>query len=394
MKRLPFLTLLLGLPLALSAQPIEEEILLETPTYEIEVIEAPTPTVESTPMIPLGDPKPVNEQLTPAATPQPVASETTTASGTVFKFSPAVALKPLGYQEGNRFYTTFSPSASLSADFGTASGKTVAFSLGYTFIWQEFLDKTNGTDRYFEHDTALGLGYDFSDNLSGSLDFGFNYSLRANPNDREFTILSSDSATMTYKVNDQFSTKFGIAADIFVLPDGAILSSSQGIPSDADDIQQGNFGLDPGLGGSNDDIVLFENTYWVNNQLVLGGNYKAPSGTGVGLTYNPVLYTFTNDSSLDWRGHVISLSLSQDAPWEGGSFSLTNQLRLRGYQATTIDSGELKRDQRNRLTLAYSQKITDNVSGKLWYRWQMTSNNGTDEWTPANYLFVQTSFSF
>lgn len=407
MKKTSLFTLFLVLPMVVHAQPVEEEITNDTPTYEIEVIESPAQiekpqTIE--PVVPLGQTE--NKQIQPTAIEpigeiaKPVAPESSTstdASGNTWNFGAGISVKPIGYNGYEKeTYGEISPNASLGTTFTTGAGKKISFDLGYAFIWDEFYDKSKGTDRYFEHDSSLGLGMDITDKWSTSLGLGFNYSVRANPNDREFTIISGNSLKFSYKATDAFSAYLGYGIDLFNLPDGAIYDSSIGIPSDIDDVRQGDFTFDDSGFFNNfsaTDEVIQPNSWWANNKAKLGMSYAIPKGPKINLDYDFVFETFNNSSGLDWNGHYITLKLSQSA-WEGGSISLKNNLRLRNYQSKTIDAGDLKKDQRNRTDLAISQQITDQIGVTAWYRLQMTSDNSTSKWTPAHNWFLQTSFSF
>lgn len=390
--------MILALPLAAIAQPMEEEISTDSTTYEIEVIESPS----AQPMVPttLGQPttnevntfEPIGESLEPA--PKPQAQEISTDSGSSLSFAPRLGIRAVGYNGYEKeTYGRFSPGFDLSTDFPTSNNKPISLGLDYTFVWDEFYDKSRGTDRYFEHDANASLGYGISDLWSANLGLGFNYSLRANPNDREFTVISTNALTFTYKATTDLSVTFGYGAQFWIFPDGAIFSSDLGIPGDIDDVRQGDITFDDGFAIGADDELIDPQSYFINNSAKVKLAYRIPKGPKIVLDYSGIFETFNNNPSLDWNGHIITLGLSQSA-WEGGTVSIKNNLRLRNYQAKTIDSGALRKDQRNRTDISVSQKINDNISVTAWYRLQLTSFNGTAEWTPANFWFLGTNFGF
>ncbi|MCB0272093.1 MAG: hypothetical protein KDD46_03660 [Bdellovibrionales bacterium] len=404
MKKFAVFTLIALLPMVGFTQPVEEEITSDSPVYEIEVIESPTQVEKPQVIEPVQLGKetptevktiePIGEILTPAKV-ESVSEES--SSGTKWNFAPGLSVSPLAYNGGEKqTYGEFSPNASLSSEFLTGTGKKVGFNLGYTFIWQEFYDKSQGTDRYFEHDTALGLSLDITDKFSSSLSLDFNYSLRANPSDREFTIFSPNSLYFSYKATNELTTTFGYAVDIFNFPDGAILGSDLGIPSDQDDVRQGDFTFDPTTSGaplSSSTTEVLPNSWFMNNKARMGATYAIPKGPKVNLDYDYVFATLANNDAFDWKGHYIALKLSQSA-WKGGSVSIKNQLRLQNFQTATIDSGALKKAQRNRTDLMISHQVTDNIGITAWYRLQMTHSNAGAKWTPTHFWFLQTSFSF
>lgn len=398
MKHLLTIAIVWALPFTLWAQPVEEEIQFETPIYEIEVIESPQDIQRSSQIAPLGaTPGPVLNQLEPigeVAKPGVIEQDSGPSS---WNFSPSLGIKALGYNANEKEpYGEIAPGASLSTDFLTGSGKKVGFNVGYTFMWQEFYDKSQGTARYFEHDSSLGLNMPINDTLSVALNLGFNYSVRANPNDREFTIFSGDSLKFTAKATEQLSFNFGYGVDFFNFPDGATFGSSVGIPSDVDDVRQGDLTFDDAVfGGMFDsgDVQLESSTWYANNKAMLGTSYAIPKGPKLSLGYDYVFATLTNADSTDWKGHFVTFGLSQSA-WEGGSISISNQLRLQNFQTATIPTGEFKTAQRNRTNISISQKVTDQFSLTAWYRLQMTNSNAVNEWTPLHFWFLQANFSF
>ncbi|MCB1197713.1 MAG: hypothetical protein KDK51_05010, partial [Deltaproteobacteria bacterium] len=357
MKKTSLFTLLvLALPLLVQAQPVEEEITDDAPTYEIEVIESPEQIEEAQniePVVPLGSEtenkqvnmEPIGEVVTPEKIAETAAPEEKAQSGDIWNFSAGIGLKPLFIvaPKGKPVasYAEVTPNISLSSSFYTGTGRKFDFSLDYGFLWDEYYDKADGTLRGFEHDTTLGLGMDITDKFATKLTLHANYNFGVSQNETSLpTWLSFSSLNFTHKTTEELSLNFGYGADYSNNPRGAIYSSSLGIPNDLDDIRAGNFGFSPDGQAGVDDIVLAPNTFFINNKARIGGSYAIPKGPKVGLNYDYVFSTITNDAQTDWKGHYVTLSFSQKA-WEGGSISLSNQLRLQNFQTATVASNAL-----------------------------------------------------
>ena len=151
--------------------------------------------------------------------------------------------------------------------------------------------------------------------------------------------------------------------------------------------------------------VLFDpavaSVWFANNGLRLGAKYSPIDPTTLKLTYEYVFSTFTNEPNTAWKGHWLTGSISQKMPWEGGSLSLTEQIRIRNYDSkstsgtATVASG-LASDFRNRLTLKYGQAINDSISVGAFYRWELTASNNDNYAAKRNVnrFYIYTNFTF
>ncbi|MEZ4846918.1 MAG: hypothetical protein R2877_08320 [Bdellovibrionota bacterium] len=134
--------------------------------------------------------------------------------------------------------------------------------------------------------------------------------------------------------------------------------------------------------------------WFANNGLQLKTKIKASDGTTFSGSYEYVFATFTNVSDTAWRGHFIVASISQKMPWEGGSVSLTDQVRLRNFTSASNDDGTLVSNFRNRVTLSISQSITETIGANLWYRWEMTAKNADNYAVKKNQHQINLGFTF
>jgi|GEM_PF-3842356 len=404
--------ILLSSPWLAFAQPVDQDVsappaVVDSPVYEIEVIESPSQVEQ--PTLNTNNPTPPPGVTAPAAQPEiaPVerigkvdAPEEASGkkSGDTWSFSSGIDATPLtfvGSPESQATSGTLGANASLSSDFVTDAGNDFNLKLSYGFGWTENYTKAPDKDsRSFEHNTGLGLKIGMTEKWSASIGVGAIYSFSVNPIKAATpNWLSLNSLKFSGEVAQGLTLTMGYGADYSLDPQGAIYGSSQGIPTDYDDLVLNNFGFEPDGAASASDVVLAPNTYSINNKGILGLSYQVDKGPKLGFDYNPVFYTLTNAATKDWRGHYITASISQDA-WEGGSLSLSHQLRIQNFQFETIDSGDPKSAYRNRTKVGLDHKVSDRLSLSMNYQLQLTTDNGADAWKPNNTFSMSTSYSF
>lgn len=397
----------IAIPTFLMAQPPEEEVAPTAPEFNIEITDAPSPEpapaeAAAAPISPAA-----NAQLTPALSTLPIAPPAAPAEvkddNTVkgITLAPAVTLKPLGYN-ADRSQTFFevSPAIGLNSTFKSAQKKDIAFNAAYAFIWDEFMTNRSAGLRYFEHDLSGSATMEWSSLFSTSMTGGFNYSLWAS-DAREHAVFSDDAILGIFKLNEQVTVSTGYRLFFFNDLDTQFRLSDGTFPSDGDDIRQGNsaisgsdqFYIDPASPTFNYDPTV-GNSWFANNGLQLNTSFKPMKDTTLGLNYEYVFATFTNDANADWKGHWITASISQAMPWKGGSVSLKDQVRLRNYGEKVNDDGSLVSNLRNRVTLSIDQGINDTISANLWYRWEMSGSNADNYAVLKNLHYINFGFTF
>lgn len=400
-------------PTLLMAQPPEEELSPTAPEFNIEVMDAPTPT-ETTPAPAVVSPTLPTQTIqpiltTPSAVPAQIPVAEAVAKPAEVKedksikgitLSPAVKVQPLSYNgERKQAYFGIQPSVALDTVFKTGAGREIALNLAYGLEWDEFLSNRSAALRYFEHDLSGSATIAWTDAFSTSFGSGINYSLWASSN-REHAIINDTTALGTFKINDQVSVTTGYRAFFFNNLDSPFHLSDGSFPGDADDL----FTANPSLGGADNynadpNSVMFDydpvvgNAWFTNNGLKLTPTAKFGS-TSLKLDYEYVFYTFTNSPDADWRGHVITPSITQNMPWKGGTVTLKEQLRLRSYQSALNDDGSIANNFRNRLTLAIGQSINDSISAEFTYRWQLTGSNADNYAAKTSEYLIQMAFTF
>lgn len=400
-------------PTLTMAQPPEEELSPTAPEFNIEVMDAPAPTEAVAPAAAPAAPAANAQTIQPIlpATPVaqiPVAEPTAKAVDAAkedksikgIMLSPAIQVQPLAYNgERKQAFFQLLPSMGLDAVFKTGGGRDIALNLAYGLEWDEFLSNRTAALRYFEHDFSGKATIAWTDTFATAFGSGINYSLWASDN-REHAIISDNTALGTFKINDQVSITTGYRAWFFNDMDTQFRLSDGTFPGDSDDLFTANsavggadsYYLDPTSNAFDYDASV-GNAWFTNNGLKLIPKAKFGSTT-VGVDYEYVFYTFTNNPDADWRGHFITPSISQGLPWKGGKVSIKNQLRLRNYQSKTNDDGSFTKNYRNRLTFAVSQTITDTIGSELSYRWHTTGSNADGYTTRATEHLIQMAFTF
>ncbi|MEZ4846919.1 MAG: hypothetical protein R2877_08325 [Bdellovibrionota bacterium] len=236
-------------PTLAMAQPPEEELSPTTPEFNIEVMDAPAPAEPAPAAAPIQTVQPIVPTETPKApVVEPAKVEAAKEDNSVkgITLAPAVTLKPLGYNgERDQNFIEISPSLGVESVFKTSNGRDVALSATYAFIWDEALTNRAAALRYFEHDLSGSADISWSDTFSTSFSGGFNYALWASSN-REHNVSSDDALTGTFKINDKVSMTTGYHMFYYNELDSTISLSTGDLPSDGDDIRQGN----SAIGGS------------------------------------------------------------------------------------------------------------------------------------------------
>jgi hypothetical protein len=394
-------------PTLTMAQPPEEELSPNAPEFNIEVMDAPAPAESVVPAAPAVNAQtvtpivPVQPAQVPVVEPKKAEAPAEDKSVRGITLAPAVTLKPLGYNgERKQNFIEISPSIGLESVFKTANDRDVNISVAYAFIWDEFVSNRAAALRYFEHDVSGSAVINWTDMFSTSFIGGFNYSLWASDN-REHAVFSDDFMVGTFKINDKVSVSTGYHLFYFNNLDGQFSLSQGNMPSDGDDIRQGNSALggsDPFYVDPNSNLFNYDpivgNAWFANNGLQLKTKIKALDGTSVGLEYEYVFATFTNSEAANWRGHFIVASITQDMPWKGGSMSLKDQVRLRNYQASFNDDGSFAANFRNRVTLSLDQSITETIAAQLWYRWEMSGSNADNYAVKESQHQINLGFTF
>lgn len=402
MKNVQYWILIVAMASPSFAQPPEEEIAPVAPEFNIEVTEIPTEessstdaALEETPVneAPLTTKQKIDEILEPLPS-QPLAppiQEQVAATGEVDKsvkgitLTPVLAIRPIGHELGvNQWYFEFNPGVALDTMFKTAGGRDISISFAYQFLWDEYFNKRlEAGKRYFEHELEGSAKIDWTEVFSTELYADMDYSLRAST-EREATLFIDNWFTTTFKIIDQVSVSPGYHLWYFDNIDEPIRLSDGTFPNDADEVRQGNaafgasnpFATDPfGNPIANSDPAV-DNVWFANNGIFLKGKYQPIEQTKIEPGYEYVFTTFTNSSNAAWTGHYVALKITQAMPWKGGSASLTDQIRIRNFDTKTIPETTLSlSDFRNRLTFEYKQAVTEALSTKFWYRWQLLSSN-------------------
>lgn len=408
------LAVLIASPSLVMAQPPEEELSPTAPEFNIEVMDAPAPAdaivttpVVAAPAAPAAQPATPAQAILTAVPAAPITelkapeapAEDKSLKGVTL--SPSITLKPLGYNgERHQSFIEVSPSVGLGTVFKTGSGRDVSMNLSYAFIWDEFLSRRDNAFRYFEHDISGDATIDWTKSFSTTASGEFNYSFWAS-DAREFGIFNEEYLKGIFKINKDLTVTTGYHLFYFNDLDSEYHLSDGNLPSDGDDVRQGN----SAIGGAsqfyadpNSDLFNYDpavgNTWFANNGLVLNSSYKVTSTTKIGAEYEYVFTTFTNTDATNWRGHFFVASISQDLPWKGGSVSLKDQIRLRNFRFATNDDGSLVSNFRNRLTLVLGQAINDTISAQLWYRWQLTGSNADNYGNMEGQHQVNLGFTF
>jgi hypothetical protein len=397
--------LALVVPAISMAQPPEEELSPTAPEFNIEVMDAPAPT-EPAPVAPAAAQTvqpiiPTEVAKIPVV--EPVKAEAPAEDKSIkgITLAPAVTLKPLGYNaERQQNFIEIKPSVGLESVFKTAKGHDVNIGVAYEFTWDEMISNRTAGLRYFEHDVSGSATIDWTDTFSTAVSGGFNYALWASEN-REHNVSSDNALSGTFKINDKVSVTTGYHLFYYNDLDTKFTLSTGDLPSDGDDIRQGNSaisGSDPFYVDPNSNLFNFDpaigNMWFANNGLQLKTRIKATEGTSFGAEYEYVFATFTNTATTDWHGHFIVASISQKMPWKGGSVSLKDQVRLRNFQTAAYGDGSLKSNIRNRITLSIDQTITDTIAASLWYRSELTASNEDNYAKKVNQHFINLGFTF
>jgi hypothetical protein len=112
----------------------------------------------------------------------------------------------------------------------------------------------------------------------------------------------------------------------------------------------------------------------------------------------------SNNDNSKWKGHFLIPSISQALPWEGGTLSLKNELRLKKQDYlrlkkqdyNTNPDGSFVQSFRNRLTLSVIQEINSYMSFEGFYRLELSGSNGDnyDKITHHSWGYLGVNFGF
>ena len=300
------------------------------------------------------------------------------------------------------------PGISVDSAFKTGSGRTVNFSIGYTLIYREYLNKA-ATLRDFENDVFGGVSVDWTDRFSMDMSAIFVHFFKAGADSNEDNALfmAADFPRFTFKVLDNLKFKLGFWMQFFEVLDSPVGISDLDPPGDLDDIRRGDITQDAS-GYNNFDSPYYTGTYlgdvaseemfWgANTGIRAASSWSPVAGTSVGFDYKYVFEGYSNLQTAEWRGHYIKPSISQKMPWPGGSLSVANELRLRKYKSALAKGSDVPRQRfRNRLSVSIGQTINDFMSFTFFYRWQMLGENKDDysALPMAHWFYTGVDFSF
>lgn len=401
--------LIAAIPTMLMAQPADEEVSPIAPELSIEIMDAPE-AVEPAPAKPAHSQiQPVIPAAKPAAAPKvpvveakPAAAPKEDNSVKGITLSPSITVKPFGYNaDSKQGYFEIAPAAAIDTTFKTAAGRDVSLNFGYTFTLDEFFSKRDTAGlRSFDHLVEGSATINWTDNFSTRFAGNFEYALTA-ALERGHELVSDNSATGTFKINDQVSVSTGYHLFYYNAVDAKFYLSDGNLPNDRDEVRQGNsvlgaydpYNSDPFTINTYDPVVGSQ--WFANNGIQLKTTFKPVPSTPLGLNYEYVFNTFTNSPETAWRGHIIGASIGQDLPWKGGKLNLIGQLRLRNYDtATNPADGSPKANLRNRVTLVLAQQMTDSISAELFYRWELRATNADEYAKKDGFHYIYAGFTF
>jgi hypothetical protein len=174
-------------------------------------------------------------------------------------------------------------------------------------------------------------------------------------------------------------------------------------PADLDDMKRGI----PYSDTSYADNYAGDQTqpYWINDHAAVAGvKYSPIKGTNLGFDYRFVFVELSNNDNSKWKGHFLIPSISQALPWEGGTLSLKNELRLKKQDYlrlkkqdyNTNPDGSFVQSFRNRLTLSVIQEINSYMSFEGFYRLELSGSNGDnyDKITHHSWGYLGVNFGF
>lgn len=356
----------------------------------------------------------------PAPTPAPVEQTTAPQTGlvpaeapkaevaaqpsSVLKLSPSLMVKPIGFDKDFDtwgYFVSLEPSLSFSSDFYSATKKTLGLSLGYTFIYQQYINI--GQDKKFEHDFSFGLSHQVSPKVSIGVNTTFNYynyysSAHSDSNAYELNIIPMS----TWKITDRFTAGIGYDLWLQVKPD-VIRTYDMVDPitnpvTDPGDFFRGS-ALYTGSGGSYDP---YAQTYFPPEGETLRNFWHAISGslgykiaptTTASFKFKYFIDAISNNDAAEFYGSELNLGIGHQL-WKGGSINLEYRYRFRFFKyAWTEVTGSQKKDQRHRVIATFSQAINDYVSVESWFRLNhMRSNTDNPDTINEFYLGVNLSF--
>jgi hypothetical protein len=306
-----------------------------------------------------------------------------------------------GPGQSGRTYFGIKPSLTFEAPLSTELNSPLFLRFGYEFQWREYYNK-DVTARDFDNIFAGLMHVPWSPLVSSDLLGIFRFFFKSGAD------TTGDSAfqfkgrpTVDFKPITPLRLKVGYDF-LYVRGVDDILGPEYGMgpPDDVDDLSRGS--LTPGATGFDtvwtSSAALYENVkqYLAYNTLVTGVAYQLAQSTTVGMDYEFMFSSVSNNPQNILTAHTLSPTLTQGLPWKGGSVSLINEIRFRTFENVYVAEGIPRQDFRNRLTLQMKQQITPRVGLEFFFRWYALGQNGDDysDYTNRFHSYLGASFSY
>ncbi|MCB0307939.1 MAG: hypothetical protein KDD48_01095 [Bdellovibrionales bacterium] len=373
-----------------------------SPSENGETLEAPvsSPPVADTNIaqqVPVAEPT----TLAPVASP-----DDDTLKGV--KFDLGVTVYPVGFDkinlgssspaQGGKWFFGLKPGANFSTAFMTGGGRKVNLSTGYEFMYREYYNRT-GNKRDFNHALSAGIDVQWSPLFSTSIPAAFEYFIKSGVDtEAETGIFIYVGPELGFQINDRVGLSLAYDVSYF---EGAteflsILDMNTGgsAVDPLGDVIVDDDSLDGNVFGFNPTVSPAPQDRWVLawHRLVPGVSVKF-GDTALSFKYAYALKNFSNDDSQEWKGHYFVPRISQKLPTKG-SIALTNELRVRKYDFSTVSNGAPRQNFRNRLTFTAGQPITDKINFEFLYRWQILGENKNDYTPLAHAHWFQMGIGF